>query len=170
MLQKKELEQMMKEPKPKKRVSIVRLKMLREDRALYGMERITDARQAAGLVDPLMEMADRELMVVLSLDTQLEPVAAEIAAVGGVDFCQIDIRNVFKHAILSNAGSIICFHNHPSGDARPSEQDCVMTKQMERAGVLLGIRLLDHIILGKEKIYSFRNSGRLEMHGREYTV
>jgi len=117
LLQKEQLEGMMGEPSPKKWVSIVRLCMVRDGRALYGMGRLTGPAQAAGMVRPLLAGADREIMVAMSLSVGLEPLAVEVAAVGSLAACQVDVRNIFKHALLVNANSVVCFHNHPFGGA-----------------------------------------------------
>lgn len=145
---KHEVNRLMKAPVTGKPIGIIKLQMIREHQSLYGAGRLNSPKAAAEFIQPLFERADRELMVVVSLNSRLEPLAIEIAAVGGLEFCQIDIKNLFKHALLNNAGSIICFHNHPSGDASPSKEDTRITDRMKRAGELLGIPVKDHIIIG----------------------
>ena len=166
MIQKRTQEErildMMKLPVLRKRVGIVHLEMVRESRTLYGMKRFQNPKDAAELVRPLCEKSDREMMLVLSLNGRLEPQAVEIAAVGGVSSCSVDIRSIFKHALLSNAEYVICFHNHPSGDPEPSREDELLTGRIRSAGELLGMELVDHIILGEgNAYYSFRDHGRL---------
>jgi len=89
----------------------------------------------------------------------MDPLAVEIAAVGGMDNCQVDIKNIFKHALLTNASCIICFHNHPSGDSSPSKEDFRITGRIKEAGELLGVSLMDHIIIGDGEYYSLRKMG-----------
>lgn len=139
---------MMERPIPKKKIGIVHLEMIRERRTLYGMERFSNPREAAEMVRPLFERADRELLLVLSLDNKLAPMALEIAAVGGLNSCCVDIRSIFKHAIVNNGAYVICFHNHPSGDCSPSGEDRRITQRIAESGRLLGIPLVDHIIIG----------------------
>lgn len=67
-------------------------------------------------------------------------------------------REVFQVALLNNAASIICFHNHPSGDVRPSREDIKITKRLSEAGRILGIELFDHIIIG-DGYYSLKERG-----------
>ncbi|WP_349945214.1 JAB domain-containing protein [Lacrimispora sp. BS-2] len=156
---------MMKRPIPKKRVGIIKLKMIREGTAVYGTERFHEAKEAADMVRHLFEYSDREMMMVMSLDSAMTPIALEIVAVGGLSSCGIDPRDLFKHAILSNASKIICFHNHPSGEPMPSREDSLITGRIKEAGVLLGIELLDHIVIGSEGRYvSFREE-RIEPFG-----
>lgn len=151
---------MMKRPIPRKKVGIVKLKMIREKEALYSSGRFHDARTAAELVRPVFALADREMLVVLSLDAVLVPIAMEIVAVGGVCSCNVDTRDIFKHAVLSNAVKIICFHNHPSGNLEASREDSLVTRQIKDAGKLLGIELIDHIIIGLDDAYiSFKEKG-----------
>ena len=135
-------------------VGIIHLEMVREERSLYGMKQFKNAGEAVETVRPLFYRNDREMVVVVSVDAKSVPIAAEIVAVGGIDSCMIDIRNLFKHAIICNASSIICFHNHPSGVPEPSEDDRAITRRISEAGKLLGIPLLDHIIVGDGIYYS----------------
>ena len=157
-----EMISMMKRPIPKKKVGIVRLQMVKES-SLYGMKRFSQPQEAVELVRPLLERADREMVVVMSLSTKLEPLALEIAAVGGVNACSVDIRDIFKHSLLNNAAYVVCFHNHPSGDPGPSREDRLLTKRIEDGGRLLGIPLIDHIVLGETGYYSFREQGLIEV-------
>ena len=142
-------------------IGIVHLKMVREERSLYGMERFKNASEAANIVQPLFDHADREMMIVMSLDAKLTPIAVEVVAVGGIDSCVIDVRNIFKHAVICNASNIICFHNHPSGLPEPSADDKSITRRIKSAGNLLGISLLDHIVIGDDSYYSLAENKEL---------
>lgn len=154
--------EMMKRPIPRKRVGIIHLEMVRERRTLYGMKRFTRPEDAAELVAPLFSMADREMMVVMSLNTKMEPLALEIAAVGGLNACVVDVKNMFKHSLLNNAAYIVCFHNHPFGDPSPGMEDKKVTERIGKAGAILGIPLIDHIIVCGHAFYSFREHGQIE--------
>ena len=161
LMQKEQLEGMMKRPIPRKRIGIVRLEMVREGKVLYGMRRFSGAEEVADMIRPLVKNRDRELMLVLSLDSKLQPMALEIVSVGGVDCCPVDIRCLFKHALLNNASFIICLHNHPSGIPDASEADRQVTKRIQQAGEILGIHLLDHIVIGDDSYYSLKEAGEL---------
>lgn len=156
--QKEQLEGMMKRPIPKKRIGVIRLRMVKES-SLYGMKRFSQPWEAVELVRPLFDMADREMVVVMSLSIKLEPLALEVAAVGWINACSVDVRDIFKHSLLNNAAYVVCFHNHPSGDPEPSQADRFLTKRIEDSGRLLGILLIDHIIVGEAGFYSFRQNG-----------
>lgn len=144
-----------------KEVSIVRLRMVKESRALYGMKHFSSPEDAVLTVKPMFELCDREVVVVLSVDTKCTPLAAEIVAIGGLDTCIIDPRTIYKHALLNNAAGIFCFHNHPSGEPEPSDADEMITERLYKAGRLLGVRLFDHIIIGEDTFFSFQQHDML---------
>lgn len=158
------LKEMIKQPLSNKKVSIVHLHMVKENRTLYGMKSFTSPAEAIEVVRPLLDMADREMVLVMSLNTKMEPLAVEVAAVGGVSMCSVDIKNIFKHALLNNASYVICFHNHLSGDPKPSCEDQTITKRIRESGKLLGLPLVDHIIAGESGFYSFREHGLLDFN------
>lgn len=148
-----EIKDMMKNPIPRRRVGIIKTQIIREGSMLYGNRRINTPSDAVDLVYGIFQYADREMMIVVSLDSKNAPVALEIVSVGTVNSCLVQMRELFKHSILNNATSIMCFHNHPSGIPEPSKEDIEVTKRMDEAGKLLGIWLLDHIIVGEGKTY-----------------
>lgn len=160
--QEKKIVDMMKRPSPKKNVSIIHLQMVKEDRTLYGMKCFSSPLEAVEAVKPLFDLADREMVLVMSLNAKLEPMAAEVAAVGGVSMCSVDVKNIFKHALLNNASYVICFHNHLSGDPMPSSEDQAITRRIRECGKLLGIFLVDHIIVGDVGFYSFKEQGLID--------
>lgn len=110
----------------------------------------------------LREM-DRELFCVVSLQSDLRPINMEVVSIGVLDAALIHPREVMKSAILSNAASIMLFHNHPSGKLVPSREDIEVTRRLQDAGAIIGIRVTDHVITGKEtgQYYSFQESGTL---------
>ena len=94
--------------------------------------------------------ADREQMVALFLDTKNRPIGRHLVSVGTVDSTPVQPRDVFRAALVSGAvNGLILVHNHPSGEATPSEADIKVTRDLIRAGQLLKIEVLDHIILGR---------------------
>ena len=155
-LQQEKIMNMLRQPIPGKRVDLIRLQVVRESTGLYGISRFTEPQEAADMVRPMISAADRELFLVMSVNTRMEPMAVEIVSVGTLNVCLVEMREVFKHAILNNAAGIVCFHNHPSGDAEPSREDRLMTEKLKAAGELLGIPMLDHIIVTEEQYYSFK--------------
>ena len=159
--QKEELDDMMARPIPKKKIGIVHLEMVKESKSLYGTSRFHNAGELVEMVQPLYERAHREMVMVLALNTKLEIQALEIAAVGTLNACYVDMREIFKLAIVNNSAHIVCLHNHPSGDPEPSYEDKRLTERLKHAGNILGISLIDHIIVGEAGFYSFRDGGEL---------
>lgn len=136
-------------------VPLVRLMMVKEKELPYTGERVNNAGKVAELARQILEGADREYMLVLSVNSKGKPLAMEIVSIGSVNEAPAVPREIFKHAILTNAVGIILIHNHLSGDCTPSRADQLTTKRMEEVGELVGIPVEDHIILG-EGYYSFR--------------
>lgn len=142
----------------KNKVSVIRTIAVREK--AYWNEGVCfrSAWDAAEFAKPLFENADKEYLLVCCLDGKLQPISMEVVAVGMVNQCLVGMREVFKNAILSNAVSIIVFHNHPSGDSRPSSSDFDISKKLREAGKPLDIEVLDHIMLGDEEFHSIANT------------
>ena len=80
---------------------------------------------------------------------------------GTVNFSIVHPREVFKEAFLVGATSIICIHNHPSGSVNPSHEDIKLTKQLIDVGIIMGIKVDDHVIIGDNKYYSFYENGNI---------
>lgn len=108
---------------------------------------------------------EQELMVCMMLDSKNHLLGEQILSRGTVNATLITPREVFVEALRYHAVCLILIHNHPSGDPTPSKCDMEVTERMRRAGELLGIRVLDHLIIGDQKYFSFREQGFME----EYT-
>ena len=80
-------------------------------------------------------------------------------SVGSLNRAIVHPREVYKTAILSNAAAVMAFHNHPSGDTTPSEQDIQLTQRLMEAGELLGIKFLDHLVIGDGSFISLKEQG-----------
>ena len=101
----------------------------------------------------------REHLVALYLNARNHLIEKQIISIGSVTEGIVHPREVFSPALKLNAVHIILSHNHPSGDPSPSLDDIAITKRLIKAGKLLGIELLDHVIVSKENHYSFREKG-----------
>lgn len=104
----------------------------------------------------------KEYFCVLNVNTNGNPINANITSIGNVCSTIVDPRDVFQAAILSNATAIIAMHNHPSGSLRPSKEDIETTKRLIDAGNLIGIRVLDHIIISGDKYLSIFHDQNLK--------
>ncbi|WKY44856.1 JAB domain-containing protein [Eubacteriaceae bacterium ES2] len=136
-----------------KRVNIVSLKMVKEGSILYNIRHLSRPADAAGLGRQFLENLDREQVLVCCLDNKNQPVSINVVSIGTINSAVVHPREIFKTAVLSNAASIILFHNHPSGDPKPSQEDIDISKRIKDAGEILGIELLDHIIIGSNESY-----------------
>lgn len=103
----------------------------------------------------------REQFFVLYLNNSNEVLGYHTHSIGGVKASIVDIRILFSVALKSLATSVIVAHNHPSGALKPSNSDIIITNKIKKAGELLDIKLLDHIILTKDDFYSFAEEGKL---------
>lgn len=137
----------------------VRLK-LKEAESLYSDEPLVTPDAAANVMAEALSEMDREYCCVVMLDNKLRAMAFNVISVGSIDQAIVPISNIFKAACLCNASEIMLFHNHPSGQAEKSEEDEQITKQLVKAGKLMGIPLIDHIIIGAgdRQRYSFRDN------------
>jgi DNA repair protein RadC len=118
---------------------------------------MTNSEHAATFFTPLFEGLEYEKMFVAALDTKRQLFAVEEVSSGGLSSANFFPRDVFRLACRANASAIVIAHNHPSGDPTPSPLDLEATKNAIAAGQLLGIRVVDHLILGDGgKIYSIR--------------
>jgi DNA repair protein RadC len=139
------------------RIPVYRGALVRE-RSVTQLERpqIRDARGAAATLAAYLAEADREHLVVLLLNNKNRRIGINTVSIGSLTSSLAHPREVFKVAILANAAAIIVAHNHPSGEPQPSREDVELTQRLHAAADLLGIKLLDHIILGENGCwYSF---------------
>ena len=120
---------------------------------------IRDSARAATILRPLFHGLDREQFLVACLDAKHAIIGVNVVSVGSLTLSIVHPREVFKPAILLNSAAIICAHNHPSGDPAPSSEDRVLTDRLRQAGDLIGITILDHLILGDDRTYSFADQG-----------
>ena len=120
---------------------------------------IRDSARAAAILRPLFHGLDREQFLVACLDAKHAIIGVNVVSIGSLTLSIVHPREVFKPAILLNSAAIICAHNHPSGHPEPSSEDIVLTARLRQAGDLIGITILDHIILGDDRTYSFADQG-----------
>ena len=144
-----------------KRVDIVSLKMVKESSILYANRRIGTPDDAVELLKNLLEGSDREMLVVCCLSSKNEPTNISVVSIGSLNSSIVHPREVFKIAIMSNAASIIIGHNYPSADTTPSKEDINITERIKKAGDIIGIKLLDHIIIGDKNYLSLKEEGYL---------
>lgn len=118
--------------------------------------KITSAQDVYNYFKDELKVKSKEHFYALFLDTKNRIIAEELISVGTLNASLIHPREVFNPAIKSSANSIILVHNHPSGDSKPSKEDNEVTKMLYNAGNLLDIKLLDHVIIGKDGFTSLK--------------
>ena len=110
---------------------------------------------------PYIDDPSQEHFLVMYLNQSNHPLKVECISKGGTTNVIADPKIIFKNALNLGATCIVLGHNHPSGNPRPSEEDRLLTKKLVGAGKLLDISVVDHIIIGNERYYSFRDHGEL---------
>ena len=111
---------------------------------------------------------DREIFGVLLVNTRNTVIGFNTVSIGTVNGSIVHPRETFKAAILGNASAIVCFHNHPSGDPHPSNEDRLLTARLKKAGDTIGIQLLDHVVLADAGHYESEISGQTYYSFKEH--
>ena len=150
----------------KKRLNQVSIRLEKEKSILSDVE-ITNEKIAIYILSEYLKNMDKEYLLVVNLKENNSPINFSIVSIGSINQSIASTREIFKTAILSNASKIILVHNHPSGSLNPSKEDTKVTDMIIKAGELMDIHLLDHIIVASgtdkytNKYFSFRNKGIL---------
>ena len=128
-----------------------------------GRERvqITSPQVLAEMLLPQYGSRSVEQFGVVLLDTKHRVLRTTVVSVGTLDASIVHPREVFREAASAGAAAIVLFHNHPSGDPEPSEDDVMLTRRLVAAGVLMGIDIVDHVILADTRYCSLREKGYL---------
>jgi DNA repair protein RadC len=117
--------------------------------------------QAAAFLMPAFGGRGVEQFGVVLLDTRHRVLRTTVISVGTLNSTAVEPRDVFREAALGGAAALLVFHNHPSGDPTPSADDVELTRRLVAAGVLMGIDVVDHIVLGDVRYCSFKETGRI---------
>lgn len=113
------------------------------------------------ILGPSMRLLDKEHFKSVFLDTKHYVIGVRDISIGSLNASIVHPRELFKEAIKHNASQVIVAHNHPSGNTRPSNEDIELTKRLVKAGELIGIQVIDHIIIGTSGFTSLKESGHL---------
>lgn len=123
---------------------------------------ITSPGDAGKFLMPRLRYGTHEEFLTILLNTKNRVIKTERIAEGSLTSAVVHPREVFASAIVNHAAAILVAHNHPSGDPYPSSEDRHLTTSLEEAGKTLGIPLMDHIVIGDGRYYSFREHGELD--------
>ena len=143
-------------------VPIYRVTLVRDGRVPCYNQQIRSSADASILLHTYLADVDREHFVIILINQKNRVLGVNTVSIGSLTASVVHLREVYKSAILSNAASIICGHNHPSTDCQPSREDRAITSRLVEAGRLLGISILDHVIIsGTGKYFSFTDENLL---------
>lgn len=143
------------------KIEYMKCKLVRERECNYAPVQSPSAA-ADILLDLGLDEAAEEYVYLLCLNSRGEITAIHEVAHGSLSECAVSSRAVFMRALLSSAASVIIVHNHPSGDATASDFDIEVTEKLKKAGLLLDIPVIDHLIIASNKTwYSFKANGMI---------
>jgi DNA repair protein RadC len=121
-------------------------------------QQFMNSHEIAEFLVPQFGARPVEQFGVILLDTKHRFLRTTLLSVGTLDASIVHPREVFRAAAAAGAAALVLFHNHPSGDPRPSDDDIALTKRMVRAGELMGITVLDHVIIAESRFYSMKDA------------
>lgn len=133
----------------------------RQDEVSIAKQKITSVKDVVDIVMPQMRDLKTELFKVVCLDSNNRVLDISDASCGTVNRAMPIVREIIHSVLQKFAVSIICVHNHPSGDPKPSKEDRDFTKELCLAGSVMQVKILDHLIIGDNQYYSFVDSGEL---------
>ena len=125
-------------------------------------ERFSSSRELYHRYRARFFSARREYFYSLQLNSKNQLIREVLVSVGSLNVSVVHPREVFSFAVRDSTSAIILLHNHPSGDPAPSREDRECTKRLVYAGKILGIRVLDHIVIGHDGYYSFADASQLD--------
>lgn len=142
-------------------IAALELGRRRKDSESEKKETIKSSNDAYKIMLNVLSDLPHEEFWVVYLNRKNEVLKKENISKGGINGTVADVKIIFKHAIEQLASSIVLFHNHPSGSLTPSNEDIKLTKKIKDTGVLMDTPVIDHIIIGEKKYYSFADEGIL---------
>ena len=131
----------------------------REDEVISGKQKIASAREVVNIIMPQMRDLKTEVFKVVYLNSNNRIIDISDAAIGTVNQAMPIVREIIHAALQKFAAAVICVHNHPSANIAPSPEDKKFTGELSAAGKLMGIKVLDHIIIGDNAYFSFADEG-----------
>ena len=144
-------------------INLYTLKQIRLAHRRYDLEnlQITNPRVCFKTLELFLDLSSEpvEKFGIISLNLKNKITGIHIISVGDLEQVNVRPREVFAAALHNNAGAIIVFHNHPSGEVEPSLEDIAITRKLKEAGELMNIKVLDHLIIGQGRFCSLKEKG-----------
>ncbi len=141
-------------------------KRINEDKLINDIIKCTNPKTIINYFNYLFKDKKQEEFYVIYLDNKKKYIDKMKLFVGSINKSTVHPREIFKNAYLYSASFIICIHNHPSGDATPSKEDCIFTQGLYNISSLHAIYLIDHIIIGHNNYYSFFEDNNIIVHNK----
>ena len=135
------------------------VRVVREPQLPFPKPTISCPNDALGLLQRQLAFQDREIFCIVILDARNQVLGVNTVSIGSVSASIVHPRETFRPAILMGASSMILAHCHPSGDPSPSQDDIELTRRLAKAGEILGIEVLDHIIIADNQFLSLKEQG-----------
>ena len=142
-------------------LTVVRLQVVREEVDYYGTKKVQSPKDLEEVVRKFIGNADREVFLAVNLSSANKINSIHVVSIGSLNQSLVHPRECFKAALLCNAQAVVFAHNHPSGEVIPSLEDKQLTAGLKQAGQLLGIKVLDHVIVGDKGYFSFQENNIL---------
>jgi len=131
------------------------------ERPLHRGARIGSSKDLDAALRPRLGALDVEQFLVIPLDARNRALGEIRVGLGSITYCPVSPADVFRAALREAAAGIVVAHNHPSGDPSPSPEDVDLTIRLVRAGEVVGVRVLDHVIIARDGFFSFLDAGML---------
>ncbi len=122
----------------------------------------TSPQEVAAFLKEEMRYYKKEYFKIILLNTKNQVISVEDISVGSLNSSIVHPREIFNPSVKKSAAALILVHNHPSGDPSPSREDLEVTKRLVEGGKILGIKVLDHIVIGENSYFSFKEKGIME--------
>jgi DNA repair protein RadC len=132
-------------------VDIVKVMLVKDGNSPYRIKNVKKPRDIAAVARDFLIGEDREVFIAINLDGSNKINSVHVVAIGSANATLVHPREIFKAAILSNAVAIVLAHNHPSGNPNPSDDDQTFTCKLFECGDILGIKVLDHVVIGENQ-------------------
>ncbi len=142
-------------------IAAMELGRRRQAATILNDNKVSKSRDIAEFLRAIFRDHSREIFVVVFLNAKNTMIHHEIINSGGITSTVVDSRLIFQRALELRSVKIILCHNHPSGNLNPSSQDDLLTERMVKAGKIMDIQVVDHIIVSEEGYYSFADNGKI---------
>ncbi|MBR2674815.1 MAG: DNA repair protein RadC [Mogibacterium sp.] len=137
-------------------------KRVKTDRFTKGKHRLKNCREVADMLMEELSAEKKEIFMTINLNAKLHIESKSIISIGSLASAPVHPREVFAPAVRRGAAAVVAAHNHPSGDPTPSYQDIEVTRRLYESSKIIGIKLIDHVIVGNGRFTSMKTEGYID--------